>query len=88
MKKILLILLTALFLSFISACTNVNENNKNTYTVLFDSDGGTSVDKQEIVEGEKITKPTDPTKENYLFDGWFLGDEKLDFTTYKVSSNI
>ena len=88
MKKILLIILTALFLSFISACANVNENNKNTYTVLFDSDGGTSVDKQEIVEGEKITKPTDPTKENYLLDGWYLGDEKLDFTTYKVSSNI
>ncbi|MCM1368472.1 MAG: InlB B-repeat-containing protein [Roseburia sp.] len=40
-------------------------------TVTFNSNGGSSVDEQTIAEGGKATKPTDPTKDNYNFGGWY-----------------
>ena len=41
------------------------------YTVTFDSQGGSAVDAQEIEKGQKVTRPDNPTKENYTFGGWF-----------------
>ncbi len=41
-------------------------------TVTFDSDGGDPVSQiDNITSGSTITKPTDPTKTNYTFGGWF-----------------
>lgn len=40
--------------------------------VDFESNGGTSVESQTINAGEKLTTPEEPTKEGYLFVGWFL----------------
>ena len=42
-----------------------------TYTVTFDSNGGSEVDPQVVNAGTNATKPTDPTKENYTFKGWY-----------------
>ena len=53
----------------------------NTYTVTFDSDGGSSVPVQTIAHGETATQPSDPIKSGYEFDGWFNGDVKWDFAT-------
>lgn len=50
-----------------------------TYTVTFDSNGGTVVEPVVVNSGEKIAKPDDPTRENYTFLGWYLGDEAFDF---------
>lgn len=47
------------------------EPTPTTYTVTFDSDGGTSIDSQTVEEGGKVTKPTDPTKADNTFSGWF-----------------
>lgn len=62
-----------------------------TYTVTFDSDGGTSIDPQTVEEGGKVTKPTDPTKTGNTFDGWY-GDIGLstpwDFDSDTVTENI
>ena len=41
-----------------------------TYTVTFDSDGGSDVPSQEIEAGNKATKPSDPVKDGFTFDGW------------------
>ena len=42
------------------------------YTVTFDSNGGTPAPaQQEIEDGGKVTKPTDPTKAGYIFGGWY-----------------
>ena len=34
-----------------------------TYTVTFDSDGGSAVEPQTVAEGGTATKPADPTKD-------------------------
>ncbi|MBR6608978.1 MAG: InlB B-repeat-containing protein [Oscillospiraceae bacterium] len=57
------------------------ENAPATYTVTFDSDGGSAVEAQTINEGNKATKPADPTKEGYTFKGWFNGETEYDFDT-------
>ncbi|MBR4672089.1 MAG: InlB B-repeat-containing protein [Bacilli bacterium] len=50
------------------------------FKVVFDSDGGSSVATQYVIEGEKATEPADPTKEDYTFDGWYNGEVEYDFT--------
>ena len=54
------------------------------YTVTFDSDGGSSVSDQTVDAGDVATVPTPPTKASYTFKGWY-SDAALttpyDFTT-------
>lgn len=46
-----------------------------TYTVRFDTGGGSAVDDQYVsVEGGKAQKPQDPTRAGYDFGGWFADD--------------
>jgi len=57
------------------------------YTVEFDSAGGSLVNAIEISEGEAITEPKEPTKENFVFDGWYFGESKFDFSI-RIMQNI
>ena len=57
------------------------------YTVTFDSNGGSVVSNQTVVEGSTVTKPATPTKEGYNFAGWYNGTNSYDFTK-KVTSNL
>ncbi len=50
-----------------------------TFTVTFDSDGGSDVADATVVSGEKVAKPADPTKDGFVFAGWYLGDTEYDF---------
>ena len=60
---------------------------EETYTVTFDSDGGSEIKPVTVNDGEKVTKPEDPTKTGYTFKGWFIGDKEYDFET-AVTANI
>ena len=51
------------------------------YTVTFDSNGGSAVTAQTIEEGQKATKPADPTKSGYDFKGWTLNGSAYDFNS-------
>ena len=55
--------------------------------VTFDSDGGSSVESQEIKKGEMAHKPLNPTKEKYEFAYWSLDDKEYDFSN-KVENDI
>ncbi len=63
-----------------------------TFTITFDTDGGTSVDNQTITYGNKVTKPTtNPTKEGYTFDDWYTDtnyNTLFDFNTEITSDTI
>ncbi len=46
-----------------------------TFTVTFDSNGGSSVDAQTVDYGSVATEPTAPTYEGYTLDGWFTDSD-------------
>ena len=59
------------------------------YTVTFNSNGGSTVTSQSVRSGNKVTKPADPTKEGYTFDGWYTTNSlttEFDFNTAIYSS--
>lgn len=60
---------------------------KTKYTVTFDSNGGSVIAEEVVLKNETVTKPTDPTKEGYTFDGWYLDGVKYNFGT-EVTSNV
>ena len=57
------------------------------YTIEFDSNGGSLISKQILEKGDKIKRPTDPTRKNYNFIEWTKDDKSYDFDT-EVSDNI
>lgn len=75
----LLILAIILFIIF--------GGKKETFTVSFYTDGGTVVESQTVEKGERASRPSNPTKEGYIFDNWYISDNIYDFTS-KVTKNI
>jgi uncharacterized repeat protein (TIGR02543 family) len=57
------------------------------YIVNFDSDGGSPINSITVVDGNKVTKPTDPTKDGYRFIGWYKDDVLFDFDT-EIRSDV
>ncbi|EAE8308498.1 BspA family leucine-rich repeat surface protein [Listeria monocytogenes] len=58
---------------------------KNTYNVTFNVDG--RQEQQTVLFDELISEPTTPTKDGYLFTGWYdspTGGDKWDFSTDKM----
>ena len=60
---------------------------KNTYTVTFDSNGGTAVESQTVEYGLTFAEPVAPTKDGYTFAGWTLDGDEYFFDTL-VTENI
>ena len=71
-----------------------------TYTVTFNTNGGSTVDSQTVTEGSKASRPADPTKQppqgyTNRFDGWFtstdngttLSNQVFDFNT-TITANL
>lgn len=101
MKKFykLLISIGLIILSFLSlvACNFNNDSSsdddtneiKNKYVISFDTVGGTAISDITVIEGEKLVRPTDPTKENAIFLDWYVDngyDNLYDFDSPVYSS--
>ena len=52
-----------------------NPDPNPTYTVTFDSNGGSAVASQTVVAGQTATEPEAPTKEEFIFSGWYSDSE-------------
>jgi uncharacterized repeat protein (TIGR02543 family) len=61
--------------------------DRNTYTVTFNSNGGTSVGVKTATYGNTITAPASPTRPGYTFAGWYLEGSEFDFGT-AIEDNI
>lgn len=92
---VLILALSAALFAVFTGCGNSDSSGsteKQTYTVTFNSDGGTTVASATVTDGEKVNKPTDPTKntleKNYEFTGWFNGENEWNFDTDAVTENI
>ena len=64
----------------------------NTYTVTFDSKGGTAVAPQSIVSGKKAAEPTAPTREGNAFGGWYDNEnctgDPFSFTNTAITADM
>lgn len=69
------------------ASSQSRNNNQITYTVTFNSNGGTSVATQTIKANGVAKRPTNPTKEGYVFVEWRLNNKTYDFNS-KVTKDI
>ena len=63
-----------------STSVNVYAIIKEGYWISFNSDGGSIVDSQFVLHGDKLVlgKDTTPTKPGYTFDGWYNGLTKVE----------
>ena len=63
-----------------------NGVRETTYTVSFS--GVSGIPSQTVAAGGYASEPPTPTKDGYIFDGWYNGNSKWNFNTDKVTSNI
>lgn len=63
-----------------------NGVRETTYTVSFS--GVSGIPSQTVAAGGYASEPPIPTKDGYIFDGWYNGNSKWNFKTDKVTSNI
>ena len=94
-KLILLFVIIVLVAMAFVACDifkGSQDGNKDgvTFTITFDTQGGSEVKPLVLKEGETINLPNNPTKDGYIFDGWYLSDEFIEKfnATQTISSNI
>jgi len=87
-RKLFTFLMTLLAMFLLASCSQsddatkndlqkteaITENSKSTakYTIIFDTDGGSSISSQIIEKNGKVVKPSDPYKEGYTFAGWYM----------------
>ncbi len=91
MKKSLILLSLSLF-SLIGCSTKdtfVSEGKENNYHVVsFNTNGGSFVPAQKVLDNEFATAPLRPIKQDYKFDDWYLDSEckgePFDFTNYPI----
>ena len=94
MKKLFAILCIMLIACFaFVGCTDGNQPQRNTYTVTFDSQGGSSVANQEVLGGNTIRRPETPERNGYFLNGWYLTssptvDSEWHFDTDIVTKDI
>lgn len=65
---------------------NEKPADKNKYTVTFDSNGGSYIAPSTVLEGEYVSKPSNPTRSCYKFVAWHLGS--VDGPVYYFSNPI
>ena len=70
--------------TFSGTVTNNGTINGGTFAVTFDTKGGSTVPVENVLNGQKATKPADPTRAGYTFGGWYTEEtyaKLYDFAT-------
>ena len=90
LRYILALVLALLSVCALAACVDSGTQipEVNYFNVTFDSQGGSSVRQMKVQEGALASRPKDPTREGYVFDGWKLGNQKWNFDVDTVKSDI
>lgn len=95
MKKfrlVLLLVLVALMISMLAGCDFFKgpQSSNDEFVITFDTQGGSEIAPITIRSGESLTLPKAPTKDGYVFDGWYLDSNCIEEyeDSYVVSKNI
>ena len=57
------------------------------YIVRFNSNGGSTVESVTVVAGGTVAKPRNPTKEGYIFNGWYKDKWFIDIFTFGANGD-
>ncbi|WP_338553707.1 S-layer homology domain-containing protein [Paenibacillus sp. KS-LC4] len=74
-----------------SGAAKVTVNTPLTFTVSFDSSGGSSVSSQTVSDNGNATEPSSPTKAGYTFAGWYSDSSfthAFDFNTTIIENTL
>ena len=58
-----------------------NGSCREEYTVRFDSNGGSSIRNQYVMEGDRADYPSNPVRTGYTFLGWYYNNREFNFNT-------
>lgn len=75
MKKVLILMLCVLAVFAIVSCKEEVKQKTKSFTVTFDSKGGSDVAEASVKENTAVAKPENPSLADYLFDGWYADAE-------------
>ena len=85
MNKLSKIIIVILLIYIIGLIGYLIYNKVKYNTVLFDSDGGSSVPTQKLHNGERVIEPTPPIKTGYKFVEWQIqGEDMISNMSYNV----
>lgn len=65
-------------------------NDVKKYTVKFETNGGSDIASQQVEEGAFAVQPDDPTKTDYIFNGWYEDadlSKTFDFETQAITAD-
>lgn len=82
MRKIIKTLTLLLFILFLIGCSKTKE-----FTISFDTNTDYVIESVIIKKGAKLTLPETPEREGFVFDGWYIGDDKFDENT-KIEEDL
>lgn len=71
----------------IPGCIQVTISEPETFTITFDSAGGSEVPEQKAEKGKTVVRPSDPVRSGYTFIEWMLNDKPYDWTS-PVTGNL
>ena len=86
-SSVFAILVMAIVLSCIFAACNKVGAQEKTFTITFDSMGGSNVPSITIKDGETFVMPANPTKSGYIFAGWYLDASYVELFEEGISIN-
>ena len=60
-------------------------NHAETCTVSFETGGGSTIETEQVEQGEAINSPADPKRDGYGFDGWYSDPDFSTPVTFPLS---
>lgn len=78
-KKNIIIGGIILFILIVLIILVSGSNSNKTVTIIFDTDGGTIIDKVVLKKGVTVPRPISPIKQDYEFVNWYDGDNIFNF---------
>ena len=89
LKRITLLIVAVMALVGLVGCDMMlQQPQKEKFTVTFDCGSTCELKEVEVEKGSLLEKPTDPTKDGYIFVGWYNDTEAWNFDEDKVTENI
>ncbi len=102
LKKVGLLFGSILCVTALASCDKISDNflsldydyvdeEEKTYTVTFNTNGGSSISELNVKEKTTAVEPKNPTKDGYTFDGWYKDsalEYKFDFNNTMINNNI